>query len=911
MAITFGPQFLINTATDLDQDTVRLAGLANGLFVAAYESKFAVTNGSIERVFLQVFNADGSKYSAEVDDIGITTVVDPVVVAAPDATFYVGKEALSSQNGASVGSSHLDIDGNPQPNANFGFFQSDNVEVAIAVRSDGGRFAVYQHSNLTPGADDPNIRGSFFIEGHNSTNTNDVIMTATTGGAQNNPDVAALDNGRFVTVWESGSNIAFRFSSVSFVPFGPDPAAANLTHLGTDTFVAPGSLPKVAAFPGGNFVVLWYNDGGGSPNRILGRLYDENGTSLGDFVAATNVDRNSGVDRDIAVTVLNRNEFAVGWTGLAGTSPNGTDTSGTYIDAAIFNAAAPVGTSAFTVAASLAALVPLAGGLTGITAGNQFDPSLTTLADGRMVLGWSDESGSADDASGRAARGRIIDARDNAVTTLGTAGHDDYIGTAFNDRLNGLGGADKLTGAAGNDKLDGGSGNDTLILGNGTDTVVYSTGYGADTVEDFVLAGAGEADKADLRGVANVHTLADVLARATQVGDDVVIDFDGGDTLTLKFVQKGNLNESNFLLAHLPVITSNGGGDNASVSMAENATAVTTVTATDPDVPTTLVFSISGGADAARFKIGTATGTLAFVAAPDFEAPADADANNSYVVQVRASDGSLTDDQTITVSVTDVDEQPGPNPSPTPSPGGALFDELFYLSHNPDVAAAGVDALFHYNTVGFHEGRDPNAFFDTSFYLAVNHDVLVSGVNPLEHFHTTGWKQGRDPGPDFDTTFYLLRNPDVAAAQIDPLEHFLVAGQFEGRTAFPAIGTAVNGFDAQFYILHNPDVAAAGVDPFFHYSVVGFQEGRNPNAYFDTAGYLSHYTDVAAAGINPLSHYEAVGWTEGRDPSAGFDTLGYLAANPDVAAAGMNPLDHFLQFGIYEGRTAINDGLFH
>jgi hypothetical protein len=244
--------------------------------------------------------------------------------------------------------------------------------------------------------------------------------------------------------------------------------------------------------------------------------------------------------------------------------------------------------------------------------------------------------------------------------------------------------------------------------------------------------------------------------------------------------------------------------------------------------------------------------------------------------------------------------------------GNALFDALFYLSQNPDVLQAGVDPLFHYNVVGFHEGRDPNAFFDTSGYLGANGDVRAAGINPLDHFHQFGWKEGRDPSAVFDTRLYLVNNPDVAAAGVDPLEHFLNHGIAEGRQAFAAIGQSiVGGFDAEFYLFRNPDVAAAGIDPLTHFNTSGWLEGRNPNSWFDSAGYLSHYTDVAAAGVNPLQHYEQFGWAEGRDPSAGFDTLGYLAANPDVAAVGMNPLDHFLQFGIYEGRTPVNDGLFH
>ncbi|HEX7567866.1 MAG TPA: Ig-like domain-containing protein, partial [Anaerolineaceae bacterium] len=102
-----------------------------------------------------------------------------------------------------------------------------------------------------------------------------------------------------------------------------------------------------------------------------------------------------------------------------------------------------------------------------------------------------------------------------------------------------------------------------------------------------------------------------------------------------------------------PVITSNGGGATASISVPENTTAVTTVTATYVDGDT-LTYSISGGADAAFFSINDSTGVLTFITAPDFENPADSGANNTYEVIVQVSDGTLTDTQTITVTVTDV-----------------------------------------------------------------------------------------------------------------------------------------------------------------------------------------------------------------------------------------------------------------
>ena len=105
----------------------------------------------------------------------------------------------------------------------------------------------------------------------------------------------------------------------------------------------------------------------------------------------------------------------------------------------------------------------------------------------------------------------------------------------------------------------------------------------------------------------------------------------------------------------VPTITSNGGGDTAAVSIAENTTAVTTVTATDPDAGQTLSYAIVGGADAAKFTINATTGALAFVTAPNFEAPTDAGANNVYDVTVQVSDGNGgIDTQAIAVTVQNV-----------------------------------------------------------------------------------------------------------------------------------------------------------------------------------------------------------------------------------------------------------------
>lgn len=98
--------------------------------------------------------------------------------------------------------------------------------------------------------------------------------------------------------------------------------------------------------------------------------------------------------------------------------------------------------------------------------------------------------------------------------------------------------------------------------------------------------------------------------------------------------------------------------------------------------------------------------------------------------------------------------------------------------------------MIHFNTHGWHEGRNPNALFSTNGYLAAYKDVAAAGVNPLDHYHQYGWKEGRNSSSQFDTRLYLQNNPDVAAAGVDPIEHYLRFGMSEGRVAFVVVGQA-------------------------------------------------------------------------------------------------------------------------
>lgn len=132
-----------------------------------------------------------------------------------------------------------------------------------------------------------------------------------------------------------------------------------------------------------------------------------------------------------------------------------------------------------------------------------------------------------------------------------------------------------------------------------------------------------------------------------------------------------------------PVINSNGGGNSASITIAENTSSVTTVSAVDVDSGSVLSYSISG-TDSSDFSVGVSSGVLTFASAPNFESPIDSDLNNIYLLVVTVSDGSLIDTQTLTISITDVTDSASisaPSLSSQPSKGVSVT-----LSYQLDVA---------------------------------------------------------------------------------------------------------------------------------------------------------------------------------------------------------------------------------
>ena len=195
--------------------------------------------------------------------------------------------------------------------------------------------------------------------------------------------------------------------------------------------------------------------------------------------------------------------------------------------------------------------------------------------------------------------------------------------------------------------------NSTAVL------ALAATDPNADTVTFSVVGGA---DQALFQIVANqLQFIAPPDYESPQdlggtAGDNVyevtvrADDGNGGTTDQPLSVTVTAVNDNN------PAFTSS-----AVASVAENTTAVTTLAATDADLPAqTVTFSIVGGADQALFQI--VGNQLQFIAVPDYESPQDlggAAGDNVYQVTVRADDGNGgTTDQPLSVTVTNRNDAP-------------------------------------------------------------------------------------------------------------------------------------------------------------------------------------------------------------------------------------------------------------
>jgi serralysin len=123
----------------------------------------------------------------------------------------------------------------------------------------------------------------------------------------------------------------------------------------------------------------------------------------------------------------------------------------------------------------------------------------------------------------------------------GNHGGDVLLGGSDTDKIYGGQDNDTISGGAGSDTLYGNLGNDLLTGGDGFDRIYITSNGGNDTITDFTYFPDYLAIQSNING-SGIASVADVIARATQSGADVVIDLGGGNSVTLSSYSTTSLN---------------------------------------------------------------------------------------------------------------------------------------------------------------------------------------------------------------------------------------------------------------------------------------------------------------------------------------------------------------------------------
>ncbi|WP_396189162.1 putative Ig domain-containing protein [Flavobacterium sp.] len=301
--------------------------------------------------------------------------------------------------------------------------------------------------------------------------------------------------------------------------------------------------------------------------------------------------------------------------------------------------------------------------------------------------------------------------------------------------------------------------------------ICWSTNHNPTISNDFTNEGAGTTDY--------TSTLTNLLPNTTYYVRAYVTDASG--------TYYGA--ETSFSTNRAPVITSGAGSNNTSITISENTAAVTTIQATDNDVPAqNLTFSINGGADASKFTINQTTGALSLNATPDFENPTDSDANNSYIVTIQVTDnGSIpkSASQTLTVNVTNIAETPVVNAINTLNigitgaalsatvvtngGGGAITEKGFVyapttINANPIIGGAGTTKIIVTGTIANFTKAITTLTPNTSYsFKAFATNATGSGYTETINLTTNGLTAG--PSISYETQ---ILQQNVAITPITP-----------------------------------------------------------------------------------------------------------------------------------------------
>src|SRR5262245_42834757 len=557
-----GTEFLVNTTTLNTQENAEVVGLSDGRFVVVWQD-YSGTGGDhlSYDVRGKVFNADGSKAGDEIF-VNTTTVGEqyyPTIAALTDGGFAVAwwhNNQTTWPWEAKVFVQIFNEDGTRRGDefvANATDTGGQHTPAMAALPN--GQFVVVWAGGTPAGIGTGSDIFAQVFNADGSRAGDKLLVNTTVTDMQGWPSVAALGDGRFVVSWDDRSASPDDPSESAVRAQIVDPRASAITFEGTsatdqyggtifdDTLNGQAANDLLFAAPGNDTL-----DGGDGDDLLDGgtgadNLYGGSGSDTASYANAVSdvtvsLAAGAGTDGEAAGDVLAGIENVIG---------------SSFDDALTGDAGANMlagGAGADTLN-GLDGDDELAGGDGADTLDGGAGSDTASYAASRVAVIANLEAGAG--ASGDAAGDRLVNLENlsgsafddtligdgNANTLAGGGGHDQLDAGAGDDTLDGQDGDDLLLGGLGADRLSGGAGNDTASYANASAAVVVSlaTGLGsgsdaqgdtlsdvenvigsvfADTLtgdgKDNILAGAAGADQ--LNGGAGSDTASYASAAA-------------------------------------------------------------------------------------------------------------------------------------------------------------------------------------------------------------------------------------------------------------------------------------------------------------------------------------------------------------------------------------------------------------
>ena len=292
-----------------------------------------------------------------------------------------------------------------------------------------------------------------------------------------------------------------------------------------------------------------------------------------------------------------------------------------------------------------------------------------------------------------------------------------------------------------------------------TDSITANDGTTEDETLTYSLGGPDAASFTIDRSTAQLSTKVELDKETKDTYTVMVTATDpSGETATVMVTIKvTNVDEAPMIMVGGLAISGMARG----VDYAENGTAaVATYTASGPDAASA-TWSLEGD-DAGDFTISG--GMLTFRSSPDYEMPDDADTDNTYMVTVKADDGTYMDTHDVTVMVTNVDDLGTVTLSAAPprvgveitaelnDPDGSVTDETWQWARSSDGSTgwadipgdtsdnsytpeAGDENMYLRATVSYTDGEGSGK---TISMVSANAVAAAGGGTLLEKYDTDG-----------------------------------------------------------------------------------------------------------------------------------------------------------------------------